>query len=110
MPLPAVGDDLGQEAAGALIAWMQPALGLDETAGTQGGLFADFDDDGDPDLLVGGSEGGRATVLWRNDGGAFTDVTSAAFGSLPVVTGADWGDYDNDGDMDLAVVEGDDGI
>jgi hypothetical protein len=86
------------------------AWGVDEELGTVGSLFADYDDDGDPDLLVGGEEFSRPTILFRNDGGSFTDVTAAAFGSLPVVAGADWGDLDNDGDLDLAICEGGDGV
>ncbi len=84
--------------------------GVDEGYGTVGGLFADYDDDGDPDLLVGGEEFSRPTILWRNDGSGFTDVTAAAFDSLPIVAGADWDDFDSDGDMDLAVCEGHEGI
>ena len=83
--------------------------GLVEEFGTVGGLFADYDDDGDPDLLVGGEEFSRPTRLWRNDGGTFADDT-AALGTPPVIAGADWGDYDADGDLDLAVCEGSDAI
>ena len=62
------------------------AWGVDEGEGTVGGLFADVDDDGDPDLLVGGEEFGRSTVLWRNDGGTFADATADLFGGpLPVI-------------------------
>jgi len=86
------------------------AWGVDEELGTVGALFADTDDDGDPDLLVGGEEFGRPTVFFRNDGGTFTDVTATAFGTLPVVAGADWGDLENDGDLDLVLCEGDDGV
>jgi hypothetical protein len=84
--------------------------GVASELGTGGALFADVDDDGDPDLFVGGEEFSRPTALFRNDGGAFTDVTAAAFGSLPVVAGADWGDLENDGDVDLVLCEGADGI
>jgi hypothetical protein len=61
------------------------SAGVDEQEGTVGGLFADYDDDGDPDLFVGGEEFTRPTVLWRNDGGTFADVTADSFGALPVV-------------------------
>lgn len=82
------------------------AAGLDETEGTVGGIWGDIDDDGDPDLLVGGEEFPRPTRLWRNDGGTFSDVSSLFTPSLPVVSGADWGDLDGDGDLDLAVCNG----
>jgi hypothetical protein len=64
--------------------------------------FADFDNDGDPDLFVGRRAQNR---LLRNDGGVFTDV-SASLG-LPTyeqrTMGGGWGDWDNDGDLDLFV-------
>ena len=82
------------------------AAGVDEPDGTVGGVWGDIDDDGDPDLLVGGEEFPRPTRLWRNDGGSFTDVSSLFAPPLPVVSGADWGDLDGDGDLDLAVCDG----
>jgi enediyne biosynthesis protein E4 len=64
--------------------------------------FADFDNDGDPDLFVGRRAENR---LFRNEGGVFTDV-SASLG-LPTyeqrTMGGGWGDWDNDGDLDLFV-------
>jgi FlgD Ig-like domain/FG-GAP-like repeat/ASPIC and UnbV len=87
-----------------------PEVGLDEIAATVGGLWGDYDDDGDPDLLVGGEEFPRETTLYRNDGGTFTNATSAFASPPPTLSGADWGDFDNDGDLDLAGVDGQLGI
>jgi hypothetical protein len=82
--------------------------------GLAGGLNviqADYDNDGDGDVLVlrGGwlEAGGRyPKSLLRNDGhGVFTDVTfdaGLARVHFPTQTAA-WGDYDNDGDLDLYV-------
>ncbi|MFN8178619.1 MAG: FG-GAP-like repeat-containing protein [bacterium] len=86
------------------------AAGIAEAAGTVGGIWGDFDDDGDPDLLVGGEEFQRTTVLWRNDHGVFHDATAVFSPLPPIISGADWGDYDNDGDLDLAVVDGNLGL
>ena len=74
------------------------------------GLFAmgvavgDYDNDGDPDLALTGY--GRS-LLYRNDGeGAFRDVTHAAGVSNAGKWGssAAWFDYDNDGFLDLVIV------
>ena len=74
-------------------------LPLDLT-GTSLFLAADFDNDGDQDLLCGRiTEPNR---LYRNDGdGTFTDVTEGAgIGGYLVSTGA-LADYDNDGLVDI---------
>jgi tetratricopeptide (TPR) repeat protein len=73
--------------------------------------WGDYDGDGDPDLFLvdaaplpgaGGSRGGSA--LFRNDAGRFVDVTDAAGARVEGCgLGAAWGDYDADGDLDLAV-------
>lgn len=80
---------------------------------------ADYDDDGYPDLyfvnfagsIVDGDRGGsRAGAvgrsrLFRNvEGTKFEDVTDrAGVGFAGYGMGAAWGDYDNDGDLDLYV-------
>jgi hypothetical protein len=78
-------------------------------AGQLGGLAifqTDYDNDGDLDVWVPRSAWRKHDVrpsLLRNDGrGAFTDVTFAAKLQYPMCSqvGA-WGDYDNDGWLDL---------
>ena len=76
---------------------------------------ADYDNDGDPDLFVG--IGGVDTIgfdhLFENVSGKFIDVTDVAKVGGPVddsnqtiptaTSGGAWGDYDNDGWLDLYV-------
>ncbi|HMB51667.1 MAG TPA: VCBS repeat-containing protein, partial [Thermoanaerobaculia bacterium] len=79
------------------------AAGVGETGLCLGTAFGDYDDDGDPDLYVV-NDFGRKT-LYRNDGdGTFTDVTVAT-GTLAYGAGmsSSFGDYDNDGRLDLYV-------
>ncbi len=83
-------------------------------AGITGGLnlvHADYDNDGDADVLVLrgawlGDQGRHPNSLLQNDGsGRFRDVTfSAGLGDewYPTQTAA-WADYDNDGWLDLYV-------
>jgi len=82
-------------------------------AGLNGGLnlnHADYDNDGDLDLYILrgawlGSFGNYPNSLLRNNGdGTFEDVTAAA-GLLRMNPShsASWGDYDNDGWLDLFV-------
>jgi hypothetical protein len=69
---------------------------------TGSGAWGDYDNDGDLDVLLTGYAVGLGIIsrVYRNDGGAvFTDVPTG----LPGVDGgsAAWGDYDNDGDLDI---------
>jgi hypothetical protein len=79
-----------------------------ETAGLRGAGYsvaaavADYDNDGDPDLFVGGV---HRQFLYRNTGGRFEDVAGAAgVGSDQWVVGGGWFDYDRDGWLDLLAV------
>jgi hypothetical protein len=83
------------------------AAGLTGLFGGLNVVHADYDNDGDLDLLVlrGGWQrtGGRqGPSLLRNDGGFFTDVASAAglVDAFPTQAGA-FADCDLDGDLDL---------
>jgi hypothetical protein len=69
------------------------------------GTWGDYDNDGYLDIFVAGGPFGSPSYLYRNDGtGKFSRINSTLVGSLPVsaVAGA-WGDYDNDGHLDLFV-------
>ena len=74
---------------------------------------ADFDGDGDMDLMLGGRvlpgkyPYAPNSYLLQNEGGTFKDVTkerAPALQKIGMVTDAIWTDYDGDQDFDLIVV------
>ncbi|MEC7984684.1 MAG: CRTAC1 family protein [Myxococcota bacterium] len=56
--------------------------------------WADFDNDGDDDIMAGGP------TLFRNDDGIFTDITEEAIVTDISSNGGVWGDFNNDGCLD----------
>ncbi len=68
--------------------------------------WADYDQDGDIDLLVT-QLGGNPNLLFRNDGPAgfiqVTNIPPVEQGGTHIAAG--WGDYDNDGLVDLFINE-----
>ncbi len=76
-----------------------------------GALWFDYDTDGKPDLLTLNrvSSGGATNYLYHNEGnGVFTRNLTSPIGTDRLSggsEGADWGDYDNDGLMDLFVAD-----
>lgn len=71
-------------------------------AESSGAVFADYDNDGDADLLV--LNWGR-NVLFANTAEGFVDVTAEAGLADDEAQSktASWGDYDGDGDLDLYI-------
>jgi hypothetical protein len=72
-----------------------------------GVVVGDYDNDGDPDVYVANDK--SPNMLYRNDGGIFTDVSLMAGvghgldGATQAGMGTDFGDYDGDGDLDIIV-------
>ncbi|MGH9360495.1 MAG: FG-GAP repeat domain-containing protein, partial [Thermoanaerobaculia bacterium] len=115
----------GPDAAGRVrFADVTAGSGLGADCCTTVGSWGDYDLDGDLDLYVGRyldprraipttfyARNGEPHQLYRNDGRnaagrtTFTNVTAAAgVGETGLCLGSVWGDYDDDGDPDLYVV------
>lgn len=66
--------------------------------------WGDYDNDGDPDLVLCGEDvnGKARTLIYENEGGSLREDRKSTLEGVRngrVV----WGDYDNDGDLDLAL-------
>jgi enediyne biosynthesis protein E4 len=75
-----------------------------------GAAWGDYDNDGFIDLFVGqrgpGGNGSVSQLLYHNNGnGTFTRITSGAVAAVVThCAGTVWGDFDNDGYLDLALM------
>ncbi|MEK7400143.1 MAG: CRTAC1 family protein, partial [Candidatus Poribacteria bacterium] len=84
--------------------------GIGEQKDAEGSVFGDYDNDGNMDLFVtncANSEGAPLqSILYKNDGkGKFVDVTKkAGLSGEDYSLGASFGDFDNDGYLDLYIV------
>jgi hypothetical protein len=78
---------------------------VNDVSETKSVLWADIDNDGDQDFLI--TNRNASNKLWLNDGSMqFTDVTSTCGLSTSILSksyGASFGDYDNDGYIDLYI-------
>jgi hypothetical protein len=101
----AVGNDSDQsnrvyrnDGGSLSLAWSSP-----ETDRTRSVAWGDWDGDGDLDLAVGNSFllDGQPNRVYRNDGGSLSLAWSSP--ETDVTRSVAWGDWDGDGDLDLAV-------
>jgi len=83
-------------------------LGDYSSGGNYGSIWIDYDNDRDLDMFIakcGGEEARRVNQMHTNDGNGIYTENAAAIGLAdPMQTwSAAWGDFDNDGDMDVFV-------
>jgi len=83
-------------------------MGINFSSKYRATAWADIDNDGDQDFFM--SAGGKGDKLYRNDGTTFTDITTQTGVSGLGVLGAGprgvtWGDYNNDGRMDIYIAD-----
>ncbi len=81
-----------------------PLVGSENATLVSRFAWGDYDNDGDVDIAIAGGDG-ENNAIWRNDGNhTFTklvdqngmSIIQGSYSSAPC-----WGDYDNDGDLDL---------
>lgn len=77
---------------------------VNENTRSLGVSWADFDNDGDQDVLIANYDN-MANSLWVNEGnGSFSKYDQGSLSTDQAnSTGSSWADYDNDGDLDLYV-------
>ena len=85
---------------------------VDDQEDSRSGAWADYDNDGDMDVYVT-NFGWTSNSLYVNDGGGVSFAKQSA--GPPVIDAyssfnAGWADYDNDGDLDLYVVNENDQV
>jgi Ca2+-binding RTX toxin-like protein len=78
--------------------------GVGDTSSILSAAWVDYDGDADLDLYLANHN--QPNILYRNDGnGTFTNSTATSGVShTGNERGVSWGDYDNDGDLDLYIV------
>ena len=91
------------------LGFIQGGLGETANGGNYGSIWVDYDTDGDTDLFIakcrGGNSPAKINQLHRNNGdGTFDEISSSLTLNDPIQTWSSaWGDYDNDGDLDIFI-------
>ncbi len=75
--------------------------------GSPGGAWGDYDNDGFQDLFAAGNDGTSDRLYHNNGDGTFMIVTNLSRPRGSASLGGSWGDYDNDGYLDLLIRTGD---
>ena len=89
--------------------FIQGGLGDIDGGGNYGSIWTDFDNDGDIDMFIAKCRGSSELIsineMHRNNGdGTYTEVGEEIGLADPIQTWSSaWGDFDNDGDMDVFV-------
>jgi len=77
---------------------------IDEGPATGALDWGDYNNDGLPDLAMAGLYGtGPGLKIFPNDNGHFKSASAISLDGGVYFGSLDWGDYDNDGDLDLAI-------
>ena len=65
--------------------------------------WGDYDNDGRLDILLTGTSSGGVSIceVWRNNGNGFNNINAGLPGTT--LSSSAWGDYDNDGRLDILV-------
>ena len=91
------------------LTYYQGGLGDVADGGNYGSIWIDYDNDHDMDLFIAKCRGGQVLAavdeLHRNNGdGTFTNVAQEmGFSDYHQSWSGAWGDYDNDGDLDVMI-------
>jgi len=81
-------------------------IGVNFPHHTENAAWGDYDNDGDLDLYIVNTNN-EPNVLYQNNGnGTFQDATTTPLNDTGYGFAAAWGDYDNDGDLDLFLARG----
>ncbi len=105
-----LNNGIGKFAYNAALDLLPVYGGYNSDPGNCSVIFADFDKDGDLDIILCGTRAGgyRTTYLYLNNGsGTFTKSQQSSDGTSPVFTGcfgsSDAADIDKDGDLDVII-------